>query len=138
MKTRQLPFAATHLPGVPAPPQVSADAELLRRLKARAAELPIEGNLPAFTGANAWLNSPPLTPAGLRGQVVAVDFWTFTCINWLRTLPYLRAWAKKYGDKGLVVIAVHTPEPALEPDTENVRRAARAPLPESPDTVASD
>jgi len=74
MKTRQASFAATHLPGVPAPPQVSADAELLRRLKARAAELPIEGNLPAFAGANAWLNSPPLTPAGLRGKVVAVDF----------------------------------------------------------------
>src|SRR5438046_9076608 len=109
MKTSPASSAAPHLPGVPALPQVSADAELLRRLKARAAELPIEGNLPAFAGANAWLNSPPLTPAGLRGKVVAVDFWTFTCINWLRTLPYLRAWAKKYGDKGLVVIGVQNP-----------------------------
>src|SRR2546429_5123335 len=123
MKTRQLPFAATHLPGVAAPPQVSADAELLRRLKARAAELPIEGNLPAFTGANAWLNSPPLTPAGLRGQGGAVDFWTLTCINWLRTLPYLRAWGKKYGAKGLVVIGRHTPEVPFEPDTEKLSPA---------------
>ena len=138
MKTRQASFAATHLPGVPAPPQVSADAELLRRLKARAAELPIEGNLPAFAGANAWLNSPPLTPAGLRGKVVAVDFWTFTCINWLRTLPYLRAWAKKYGDKGLVVIGVHTPEFSFEHDIENVRRAARDLKVEYPIAVDSD
>src|SRR5947199_9940582 len=125
MKTRQLPFAATHLPGVPAPAQVSADAELLRRLKARAAELPIEGNLPAFAGANAWLNSPPLTPAGLRGKVVAVDFWTFTCINWLRTLPYLRAWAKKYGGKGLVVVGVHPRGFSFRPGHQHVRPAGR-------------
>src|SRR5207237_10733286 len=109
MKTRHLPFAATHLPGVPAPPEVSPDADLLRRLKARAAELPIEGNLPAFTGANAWLNSPPLTPAGLRGHVVAVDFWTFTCLNWLRTLPYLRAWPKQHRDKALARHGVQHP-----------------------------
>src|SRR5256885_12312591 len=122
MKTRQLPFAATHLPGVPAPPEVSTDADLLRRLKARAAELPIEGNLPTFTGANAWLNSPPLTPAGLRGKVVAVDFWALTCINWLRTLPYLRVWAEKYGDTGLVVVGVHTPPLSFYHDIENVSR----------------
>jgi thiol-disulfide isomerase/thioredoxin len=138
MKTRQLPFAATHLPGVPAPPEVSPDADLLRRLKARAAELPIDGNLPAFTGANAWLNSPPLTPAGLRGKVVAIDFWTFTCINWLRTLPYVRAWAKKYGNKGLVVIGVHTPEFPFEHDIENVRRAAKDLKVEYPIAVDSD
>src|SRR5438270_300148 len=138
MKARQLRFAATHLPGVPAPPEVSPDADLMRRLKARAAELPIEGNLPAFTGPAAWLSHPPLTPAGLRGQVVAVDFWTYTCINWLRTLPYLRAWAKKYGDKGLVVIGVHTPEYPFERDIENVRRAARDLKVEYPIAVDSD
>src|SRR5438270_3065808 len=125
MKARQLRFAATLLPGVPAPPEVSPDADLLRRLKARAAELPIEGNLPAFTGANAWLNSPPLTPEGLRGKVVLVDFWTFTCINWLRTLPYLRAWAAKYRDQGMVIVGVHTPEFVIEKDLEAVRRSAK-------------
>jgi thiol-disulfide isomerase/thioredoxin len=87
--------------------------------------LAIEGRLPALDGATAWLNSEPLTPAGLRGKVVLVDFWTYTCINWLRTLPYVRAWAEKYHDHGLVVIGVHTPEFPFEHDLENVRRAAK-------------
>ena len=69
-----------------------------------------EGRMPPFAGATGWLNSPPLTAAELRGKVVLVDFWTYTCINWLRTLPYVRAWAEKYRDHGLVVIGVHTPE----------------------------
>jgi thiol-disulfide isomerase/thioredoxin len=90
-----------------------------------ASRLPIEGELPSFTGATAWINSPPLTPAGLRGKVVVVDFWTYTCVNWLRTLPYVRAWAAKYGDRGLVVIGVHTPEFSVEKDLANVRRAAQ-------------
>jgi thiol-disulfide isomerase/thioredoxin len=89
-----------------------------------AACLPIEGVLPSFDGASTWLNSPPLTPAGLRGQVVLVDFWTYTCINWLRTLPYIRAWAEKYRDHGVVAIGVHTPEFPFEQDLKNVRRAA--------------
>ena len=72
--------------------------------------MPVEGELPSLGGATEWLNSPPLTPAGLRGNVVLVDFWTYTCINWLRTLPYVRAWADKYQRSGLVVIGVHTPE----------------------------
>jgi thiol-disulfide isomerase/thioredoxin len=80
--------------------------------------------LPSFDGAITWLNSPPLTPAGLRGKVVLVDFWTYTCINWLRTLPYVRAWAEKYTDHGVVVIGVHTPEFPFEHDVANVRRAA--------------
>jgi thiol-disulfide isomerase/thioredoxin len=80
--------------------------------------------MPSLAGATGWLNSPPLTPSGLRGKVVVVDFWTFTCINWLRTLPYLRAWAPKYRDQGLVVIGVHTPEFTVETDVEAVRRAA--------------
>jgi cytochrome c biogenesis protein CcdA/thiol-disulfide isomerase/thioredoxin len=85
--------------------------------------LPIEGELPALDGATAWLNSEPLTPAGLRGKVVLVDFWTYSCINCLRTLPYVESWAEKYKDHGLVVIGVHTPEFAFEKDANNVRRA---------------
>jgi thiol-disulfide isomerase/thioredoxin len=87
-------------------------------------DLPAEGRLPPLSGATGWLNSPPLTAPGLRGSVVLVDFWTYTCINWLRTLPYLRAWADKYRDHGLVVIGVHTPEFDVEHDLDNVRRAA--------------
>jgi thiol-disulfide isomerase/thioredoxin len=79
--------------------------------------------LPPFTGATAWLNSPPLSPDELRGKVVLVNFWTYTCINWLRTLPYIRAWADKYNNQGLVVIGVHTPEFAFENDIENVKKA---------------
>ena len=84
-----------------------------------------EGALPSLTGATQWLNSPPLTPAGLRGKVVLVDFWTYTCVNWLRTLPYVRAWDEKYRDQGLVVIGAHTPEFPFEKDIDNVRWAAK-------------
>ena len=90
-----------------------------------ASRLPVEGELPSFDGATGWLNSPPLTPAGLRGKVVLVDFWTYTCINWLRQLPYVRAWAEKYSGQGLVVIGVHTPEFGFEHDEPNVRRAVQ-------------
>ena len=89
-----------------------------------AVQLPVEGAMPSLDGATEWLNSPSLTAAGLRGRVVLVDFWTYTCINWLRTLPYLRAWADKYRQHGLVVIGVHTPEFDFEHDLDNVRRAA--------------
>jgi thiol-disulfide isomerase/thioredoxin len=88
-------------------------------------DLPVEGHLPPFDGATGWLDSPPLTPAGLRGRVVLVDFWTYTCINWLRTLPYLRAWASKYDSHGLTIIGVHTPEFGFETDVDNVIREAR-------------
>jgi len=84
-----------------------------------------EGTLPSLSGATQWLNSPPLTPAGLRGKVVLVDFWTYTCINWLRTLPYVRAWDAKYREQGLVVIGAHTPEFPFEKDIDNVRWAAK-------------
>ena len=87
--------------------------------------LPIEGELPAFGGATGWLNSPPLTPAGLRGKVVLAGFWTYTCINWLRQLPYVRAWAGKYAGHGLAVIGVHTPEFAFERNPDNVSRAVQ-------------
>ena len=85
--------------------------------------MPDEGELPAFDGATGWLNSAPLTAADLRGRVVLIDFWTYTCINWLRTLPYVDAWAERYDRHGLVVIGVHTPEFDVERDVGNVRRA---------------
>ncbi len=81
--------------------------------------------LPSLGSATAWLNSQPLTAAGLRGKVVLIDFWTYTCINWIRSLPYVRAWAEKYKDRGLVVIGVHSPEFAFEHNVDNVRRAAK-------------
>ncbi len=87
--------------------------------------LPVEGELPSFGGATGWLNSPPLTASGLRGKVVLAGFWTYTCINWLRQLPYLRAWAGKYSGQGLVVVGVHTPEFAFEHNADNVGRAVR-------------
>jgi thiol-disulfide isomerase/thioredoxin len=91
-----------------------------------AADLPVEGVLPSFDGAHGWLNSQPLTPSGLRGRVVVVQFWTYTCINWLRTQPYFRAWSQRYRDQGLVTIGVHTPEFKFEHDLENVRWAVDA------------
>jgi len=94
-------------------------------LHTSAARLPVESRLPSFDGATEWLNSPPLTPASLRGKVVLVNFWTYTCINWLRQLPYVRAWAGKYSGHGLVVIGVHTPEFGFEHDLDNVRRAVQ-------------
>jgi thiol-disulfide isomerase/thioredoxin len=111
----------------------------LGKLMARTAlQLSIEGEMPAFNGANGWLNSPPLTPAGLRGKVVLVDFWTYTCVNWLRTLPYVRAWSEKYKDMGLIVIGVHTPEFPFEKNVDNVRRAAKAMRVDYPIAIDSD
>ncbi|WP_345761243.1 redoxin domain-containing protein [Diaminobutyricibacter sp. McL0608] len=89
------------------------------------AHLPFEGRLAPFDGATAWLNSPVLTTEALRGKVVLVDFWTFTCINWLRTRGYVRAWADKYREQGLVVIGVHTPEFPFEGELDNVRWAVK-------------
>jgi thiol-disulfide isomerase/thioredoxin len=91
---------------------------------ARAA-LPVEGELPSLGGATGWLNSPPLTADALRGKVVLVDFWTYTCINWRRAQPYVRAWADKYRDKGLVMIGVHAPEFPFEKDAGNVGWAVK-------------
>jgi thiol-disulfide isomerase/thioredoxin len=87
-------------------------------------KLRVESRLPGFEGATGWLNSAPLTAADLSGKVVLVDFWTYTCINWLRTLGYVRAWAEKYEDDGLVVVGVHTPEFPFEENVDNVRWAA--------------
>jgi thiol-disulfide isomerase/thioredoxin len=80
-------------------------------------------HMPAFTGATEWLNSEPLGPAELRGHVVLVNFWTWTCINWLRQEPYVRGWSRAYRDDGLIVIGVHTPEFSFEHDIDGVRRA---------------
>jgi cytochrome c biogenesis protein CcdA/thiol-disulfide isomerase/thioredoxin len=91
--------------------------------KGPAAGLPVEGRAPSLAGAVEWLNSPPLSVEGLKGKVVLVDFWTYSCINCLRALPYVRAWAEKYRDQGLVVIGVHAPEFAFEKDPANVKRA---------------
>jgi thiol-disulfide isomerase/thioredoxin len=87
-------------------------------------KLHTETHLPSFEGATGWLNSKPLTADDLHGKVVLVDFWTYTCINWLRTLGYVRAWHEKYQEHGLVVVGVHTPEFPFERDADNVRWAA--------------
>ena len=88
-----------------------------------AVELPVEGQAPSLDGAVEWLNSKPLTTEELKGKVVLVDFWTYSCINCLRAIPYVRAWAEKYRDHGLVVIGVHAPEFAFERNVDNVKKA---------------
>jgi thiol-disulfide isomerase/thioredoxin len=98
---------------------------IAHRLAGDPVALPVEGHLPSLGGATGWLNSEPLTSEGLRGRVVLVDFWTYTCVNWLRTLPYVRAWAAKYRDAGLTVVGVHTPEFGFERDADNVIAAVR-------------
>ncbi len=116
----------TQNPTAATPSRVSG---LLRSFAHRLADddavLPVEGQLASFDGATGWLNSEPLTPDGLRGRVVLVDFWTYTCVNWLRTLPYIRAWVETYGDQGLTVVGVHTPEFGFEHDVDNVRAQVR-------------
>jgi Thioredoxin like C-terminal domain/AhpC/TSA family len=92
-------------------------------MSSHTATLPVEGELPDFDGATAWLSSEPLTPAALRGKVVLVEFCTYSCINWLRTVPYVRAWADRYGEDGLVVIGAHTPEFQFEHDLGKIRSA---------------
>src|SRR5262245_11632004 len=111
---------------------------LFHRHSTASESLPVEGRIPGFDGATGWLNSDPLGPEDLRGKVVLVDFWTYTCINWLRTLAYVRAWAEKYQEEGLVVVGVHTPEFPFERDVDNVRRAVEEmnihyPVPLDPD-----
>jgi thiol-disulfide isomerase/thioredoxin len=98
----------------------TAIRSVLHRLAGDEAAFPDEGPLPGFEGATGWLNGEPLTPEGLRGRVVLVDFWTYTCINWLRTLPYLRAWDAKYRSHGLTIVGVHTPEFGFERDVDNI------------------
>jgi thiol-disulfide isomerase/thioredoxin len=94
--------------------------------------------LPPLDGATEWLGSEPLSPAGLRGRVVLVNFWTWTCINWLRQEPYVRAWSQAYRDDGLVVIGVHTPEFSFEHDIDGVRRATKERAIDYPVAVDND
>jgi cytochrome c biogenesis protein CcdA/thiol-disulfide isomerase/thioredoxin len=107
------------------PAMTGAEPAMMMRAKSGSVTeaLPVEGPMPSLSGAVAWLNSPPLTAAGLKGKVVLVDFWTYSCINCLRTIPYVRAWAEKYRDQGLVVIGVHAPEFAFEKNLANVKKA---------------
>ena len=109
----------------PSPSRPGLLRSLAHRLAGDQAALPVEGHLASFSGATGWLNSEPLTPEGLRGRVVLVDFWTYTCVNWLRTFPYVAAWATKYRDAGLTVVGVHTPEFGFERDVENVTAQVR-------------
>ena len=105
---------------------------------AGALKLPVEGDLPSFEGATTWLNSQPLTARGLRGSVVLVNFWTFSCINSIRVLPYLRAWAAKYKSQGLVVIGVQAPEFEFEKNVDNVRWAVKDRMIDYPVAVDND
>src|SRR5271163_3521084 len=110
------------------PPTMAMNANPAAMMKAAPAvaaaeNLPVEGSLPSLSGAVEWLNSPPLTAESLKGKVVLVDFWTYSCINCLRSIPYVRAWAEKYKDQGLVVIGVHAPEFPFEKNIENVKNA---------------
>ena len=106
--------------------------------KAQFSKTKTEGVLPSLGGATGWLNSQPLTAADLRGKVVLIDFCTYTCINWLRQLPYVRAWSEKYKDHGLVVIGVHSPEFEFEHNLANVRRAAKELMVEYPIAIDND
>lgn len=100
--------------------------------------LPVEGILPSLEGGYGWLNSQPLTTAGLRGKVCLIEFWTYTCINWRRQLPYVRAWTEKYKDHRLATIGVHTPEFPFEKNPENVRRAVKETRVDYPVVIDSD
>jgi cytochrome c biogenesis protein CcdA/thiol-disulfide isomerase/thioredoxin len=104
---------------------VKTDADPAMMMSAGGNSAGVPSTLPDLSGASAWINSPPLTAESLRGKVVVVDFWTYSCINCLRTLPYVNAWYGKYKDSGLVVLGVHTPEFPFEKDEANVRKAVR-------------
>jgi thiol-disulfide isomerase/thioredoxin len=121
VKTRQILFVVLLAAVAGIGFETLSEESAMRQLTFAAEHMPVEGKFPTLDGATQWLNSPPLTPAGLRGKVVLVDFWTYSCINWQRTAPYVRAWAEKYKDKGLVVIGAHTPEFEFEKNLDNVR-----------------
>jgi len=125
MKANQLLVAATLISAIGAPILALAGDKSMTPETKLAAAPSQTGELSSLSLATGWLNSEPLTAAGLRGKVVLVDVWTYTCVNWARTLPYVRAWAEKYREKGLVVIGVHSPEFPFERDVDNVRRAAK-------------
>jgi thiol-disulfide isomerase/thioredoxin len=120
-------FSAIGPVGAQSSKTAAADLRAIKveQMAITAVRLPIEGKLPSLGSATAWLNSQPLTPTRLRGKVVLIDFWTYSCINWRRQLPYVRAWAGKYKNQGLVVIGVHAPEFSFEKNIDNVRQAAK-------------
>ena len=137
MKTSKLLIAAvlTIAVGAPIAP-FAEDTKVLQPTTSTGVRVPFlhgffnvqtsgQSELASLERANDWFNSPPLTVPALRGKVVLIDFWTYTCINWLRTLPYVRAWHEKYRDQGLVVIGVHAPEFSFEKDSNNVRWAVK-------------
>jgi thiol-disulfide isomerase/thioredoxin len=127
MRPRPILLATILAGATGAPIATSAqDRNMVHQMTSVAARLPVEGEMPSLGSATAWLNSQPLTAADLRGKVVLVEFWTYSCINWLRVQPYVRVWAEKYRDKGLVVIGVHAPEFGFEKNLENVRWAVKA------------
>jgi thiol-disulfide isomerase/thioredoxin len=139
MKANQLLLAAMLVGAIgTAVETLAEDKRMVHQMMPRAVPLPVEGELPSLVGANGWLNSQPLTAAGLRGKVVLVDFWTYTCINWRRTLPYVRAWAEKYKDQGLVVIGVHSPEFEFEKSLDNVRQQVKSMRIDYPIAIDSD
>ena len=125
MKTRRFVLAAMLAGAFGAPIRTGAEVRGVLRPPSSALRLPVESEFPSLAGANLWLNSQPLTAEGLRGKVVLIDFWTYTCINWLRSLPHVRAWSERYKDHGLVVIGVHSPEFEFEKDVGNIQRAVR-------------
>jgi len=138
MKASPLLLAAIFAGAIAAPVETSAEDKKMVQPTTSAVQLPVEGEFPSLAGATGWLNSPPLTAAGLRGKVVLLDVWTYTCINWLRTLPYVRAWAEKYKTQGLVVIGVHSPEFGFEKNVDNIRRAAKDMRVDYPIAIDSD
>lgn len=110
---------------LPAQPPAAGTAMTSAAASTPGQPLPVEGTLPSLAGATGWLNSPPLDAQALRGKVVLVDFWTYSCINCLRAMPYVSEWAERYRDHGLVVIGVHAPEFAFERSLANVQRAVK-------------
>jgi thiol-disulfide isomerase/thioredoxin len=138
MKANPLLLATLLVIAIGIPLETLTQDKSVQQMTPAAVQLPVEGELPSFGGATGWLNSQPLTAASLRGKVVVVEFWTYTCINWLRTLPYVRAWGEKYKDRGLVVIGVHSPEFQFEKNIDNVRWAARDMKVDYPIAIDSD
>jgi thiol-disulfide isomerase/thioredoxin len=126
MSANQPLLAAVLACAIVAPLETLAQgASTMPQIASAPVKLGFEGAFPSLSGATGWLNSQPLTAESLRGKVVLVEFWTYTCVNWRRTLPYVRAWAEKYKDQGLVVIGVHTPEFSFEKYVDNIRWAAK-------------
>jgi thiol-disulfide isomerase/thioredoxin len=116
-------IAATQLIGDSLANATAEDKTMAQKILTATLRPAEEGEMPSFGGATAWLNTQPISATDLRGKVVLVQFWTYTCINWLRTLPYIRAWAAKYKGQGLVVIGAHSPEFGFEKNLDNVRQA---------------